>query len=123
MQKEAALAALKVIDFSVYSSKHKELSPAEIDELQSACRSLVHSVKNNGFAADKAAWMVELIQAALVVKTSKPCSNRGLILEYGISLSVYIQGVQDVNQNVDRTVGYLDKAPGVPGPTVTNAGM
>ena len=91
MQKEAALAALKMIDFAVYSSKHKELSPGEIDVLQRACQSLVNSVKNDAFAADKAAWMVELIQATLVAKTAKPCSSRGLILEHAISLSLFIQ--------------------------------
>lgn len=102
MQKETALAALKVIDFAVYNSKHKELSSGEIEDLQSACRSLVHSVRNNAFAADKAAWMVELIHTALVVKTSKPCSNRGLILEYGLSLSVFIQREPVSNQDGDR---------------------
>ena len=98
MQKEAALAALKAIDFAVYTSKHKELNQEEIDDLLGACRSLMDSVKGNAFAADKAAWMVELIQAALVVKTSKPCGNRGLILEHGISLSLYLQLEPDSEQ-------------------------
>ncbi len=102
MQKETAIAALKVIDFAVYTSKHKELSLGEIEDLQSACQSLLRSVKSNAFAADKAAWMVELIQAALVVKTSKPCSNRGLILEYGISLSIFIQRAPDSKPEGDK---------------------
>ncbi len=105
MEKEAALAALKVIDFAVYSSKHKELSQAEIDGLQSACRILTHSVRCNAFAADKAAWMVELIQATLAVKNTNPCSNRGLILEHGISLSVFIQREPDAQQDADKTAG------------------
>ncbi len=102
MQKEAALAALKAIDFAVYTSKHKELSPGEIDDLQSACKILIGSVKDNTFAADKAAWMVELIQAALMVKTTKPCGNRGLILEHGISLSLYIQRAPDAPLEADK---------------------
>ncbi len=101
MEKEAALSALKAIDFAVYNSKHKELSTAEIDDLQNACQSLVNSVKSNDFAANKAAWLVELIKAALVVKSSKSCGNRALILEHGISLSLYIQRESDSNQAGD----------------------
>ena len=101
MHKEAALAALKTIDFAVYTSKHKELSPGEIDQLHSACQSLVNSVKCNAFAADKAAWMVQLIQSAVVAKSATPCGNRGLILEHGISLSLFIQREPDQEKGGD----------------------
>ena len=93
MDKQAALRALHVIDSVIYSTDRKELCNGEFAELQSACASLMCSVKNNAFAAEKAAWMVEVIQAALIGKSSNLCSSREAILDCGTSLALLIEGL------------------------------
>ncbi len=93
MDKQSALRALQVIDSVICSTDRKELCSGEFDELQSACASLMCSVKNNAIAAEKAAWMVEVIQAALIGKRTNLYSSREAILDCGTSLALLIEGL------------------------------
>ena len=93
MDKQSALRALHVIDSVIYSTDRKELCSGDFAKIQSACASLLSSVKNNAFAAEKAAWMIEVIQAALIGKSSNLFSSREDILDCGTSLALLIEGL------------------------------
>ena len=95
MDKQSALRALQVIDSVICSTDRKELCNGEFAELQSACASLLSSVKNNAFAAEKAAWMVEVIKAAMIGRSSNLCSSKEAILDCGTSLALFIEGLPD----------------------------
>jgi hypothetical protein len=90
MQNKSALAALQAIDIVVYQTSHKELSPDAIEELRSACSSLVKSVQGDAFFAEKAMRLVELIQADFLGSVPNPGRHRVEILKCGITLSIFI---------------------------------
>lgn len=105
MNKETAIAALQSIDAIVYKSSHQELSPDETGELRIACRRLIHSIQDNVAVTRKAAWIVELIQAAVLKDALKPGANPEEILECGITLALFIQ------QQPDDTPARADDPP------------
>ncbi|WP_395739273.1 hypothetical protein [Prosthecobacter sp.] len=90
MQKEAALAALRTIDVKVFASEYQDLTSEEVDQLKSACSTLISSMSDDHAATRKAASLVDLILATLE-KPGLAKSTRGMILEQGISLSLYLQ--------------------------------
>ena len=97
MNREPALAALRIIDVAIHSSGHTELGMDDIQELHKACNGLLESVKDNAFATAKADWMVGLIDSAFLKAFPRPSMVRQKILDCATALSIFIQRLPEPN--------------------------